>query len=379
MEDYHDKVVDVHVHTGVVGNGVFRGMGLLSEHYRSQIGYKIFLLFANVKETEVNDTKLHEKLLDTIANCGLYGVVCLAVDHVYDRNGTARPDLSEVWVGNDYILKLREDAGAGGTKVFFGCSVHPYDPMFETKVRQCVDKGAVVIKWLPSAMQFDLAEELVRQRMVFLATAKDGRPLPLLLHIGGEYAIPTTYERTQSWDFCSWSWRDNLMNSWPFRNRWHTPKVPEIRANIHSALQAGAIVIFAHCGLPYFAPKWLGFLEHSDFDFVSSMVKRNLGNPYPGRCYADISALCTPTRTSYFADVKKLPEEYLLYGSDFPTPTFEIGADAKENWRDLKAFMNGDFLRIAVPQDNLIAVNHREMRAVFGGSAVYTNFARQFL
>jgi hypothetical protein len=215
--------------------------------------------------------------------------------------------------------------------------------------------------------------------MIFLATAKGGKPLPLLLHTGGEYAIPTSDEKTQSWDFYSWSWRDNLMNSWPFRKRWHTPRVADIHENMLAALRAGAVIIFAHCGLPYFAPRFFSFLEHSDFAFVKAWVRRNLANEYPGRCYADISAFCTPFRMSYFDAVKELPEEYLLYGSDFPTPAFEIGADAAENRRDFNAFMKGDFTRLVIPEDNLIAVNYREMRTVFGGSAVYTNFARLFL
>ena len=379
MEEYHDKIVDVHVHAGIRGDGVFRGMGSLSTTYCSQIGYKIFLLFAKMNAEDVSDTTLHEKLLETIAGSGLYGAVCLAVDHVYERNGTPRPDLSDVWVGNDYIRKLREDNGSGIPKIFFGCSVHPYDPRFEYKVQQCIDDGAVLIKWIPSAMQFDVADTLVRDRLIYLATARNGKPLPLLLHTAGEYAIPTSNPMTQSWDYYSWSWLDNRLNSWPFKKRWHTPKVPEIRKNIDASLEAGAVIIFAHCGLPYFTWKLFRFMEHSDFTFVKDMVTMNFENRYPGACYADLSALCTPFRKSFFDDVKTIPDEYLLYGSDFPTPAFEIGADRNENIKDFNAFLQGDVARLFIPQDNLMTVNLREMKNVFGESKAYTNFARVFL
>jgi hypothetical protein len=87
----------------------------------------------------------------------------------------------------------------------------------------------------------------------------------------------------------------------------------------------------------------------------------------------------TPFRQSYFDDLNRLPEDTLLYGSDFPTPTFELSADLEEVMNDLKAVAKGDLERIVVPQDNLLDVSLREMRSAFAGHAMFTNFARTYL
>ena len=76
-------------------------------------------------------------------------------------------------------------------------------------------------------------------------------------------------------------------------------------------------------------------LEHSDFDVVKSYLQRyhpDAGKK--GRCYADVSACATPFRQSSFPEIRDLPPSALLFGSDFPTPVFELSADLKENLRD---------------------------------------------
>jgi hypothetical protein len=74
--------------------------------------------------------------------------------------------------------------------------------------------------------------------------------------------------------------------------------------------------------------------------------------------------------------VAKLPEESLLFGSDFPTPVFELSAGLKEAWRDFRAVLRGDLGRIIIPQDNLLDVNYRELRNAFPGHSMFTNFER---
>jgi len=71
-----------------------------------------------------------------------------------------------------------------------------------------------------------------------------------------------------------------------------------------------------------------------------------------------------------------LPRDRLFFGSDFPTPAFELSAGLDEAWRDFKAVMKGDFRRIIVPQDNLVDVNLREMKIALNDEAVFTNFSR---
>jgi hypothetical protein len=150
------------------------------------------------------------------------------------------------------------------------------------------------------------------------------------------------------------------------------------------------VIILAHCGLPYFFPKPLGrYFDHSEFSAVRSYLERTArhefktarddGTEIEGKCYADVSSLVTPFRKSHFDDVRALPQQLLLYGSDFPTPVFELSADRREMMADLRAILKGELHRIIVPQDNLLDVNYREMQHAFRGSQLFSNFAEQGL
>lgn len=377
MPDVAPKRIDTHVHVGVLGDDpAFEKYGAISPRMRRQVVYRIMLLYARIGAERVSDQVLRDAALEAIAGSGLDHVVCLALDPVYDPAGNRREDLSNMWVDNDYILD--QLAPAAGGKVLLGASVHPYDPQFRARVARYVAAGAVLLKWLPSAQQIDLADPRVGGALEFLATAgRGGRPLPLLLHVGPEYSIMTTDPRTWSYDFLSWSFWDRLGNLFRGRRRWQVPDVEAIDASLRRGLHAGACVIFAHCGLPYFAPRLLGFLEHSDFEAVKGYLERYPGIDGPrGKCLADVSACVTPFRRSFFPDIRRLPGGSLLAGSDFPVPVFELSADIRENLRDFAAMVKrGELERIVVPQDNLLAVNWRELQHAFGEHPMFRNAA----
>jgi len=363
------KRIDTHVHVGVLGDDpAFKRYGAISPWMRRQLSYRIMLVYTRVEPERACDQVFLDKTLEAITGSGLDHVVCLAIDPVYDPAGNRREDLSNMWVDNEYILKKLAPRAEG--KVLLGASVHPYDPGFKARVARYAAAGAVLLKWLPSAQQIDLADPRVREALEFLATAgKGGRPLPLLLHVGPEYSIMSTDPRTWSYDFLSWGFWDKVGNRLRRKGkRWHTPDVEAIEANLRGGLDAGACIIFAHCGLPYFATKFLAFLEHSDFDAVRAYLGR-----YPGgdgsrsKCFADVSACVTPFRRTFFSDIRELPGGSLLAGSDFPTPVFELSADLAENLRDFEAMVTrGELDRIVVPQDNLLKVNRDELEKAFG-------------
>jgi len=367
------KRIDMHTHVGLLGD-LWPQWGGLSPYFRRQLTYKVFLLYARIPEHLVSDRVLRERTEETITECGLDQVVCLALDPPYDEAGHRRQDRAHLWVDNDYVVDLQRTVGS---KVLLGASVHPYDAQFEDRVRRVVDQGAVLLKWLPSAQNIQLADERVRRALRFLATARGpGRPLPLLLHVGPEYAIPPYDPHTPSYDFLSWSFWDRLRNGLRSRDtRWYTPQVAGIRETFRQALDAGAVTILAHAGTPYFAGGWLGALfEHSDFDVVSGWLRR-VPTAANGRCYADVSAFATPFRKSYFPAVAHLPRDRVVYGSDFPTPVFELSADLGEMLEDFRAVLECHLERIIVPQDNLLDVHQRECRFAFGAHPMFTNFA----
>jgi len=367
-------VVDMHVHVGLVGDR-WPQWGRMSAEYRSSLVYKTFLVYGRIPEDNVCDEVLRRKTLEVVAESSVDYVVGLALDPVYTPDGRRAEARSHLWVDNDYVIDL---SNASNGRILLGASVHPYDPAFRERVAKYVDQGAVLLKWLPSAQQIDLEDRRVAAALEFLAAAgPEGSPLPLLLHCGPEYAIPSTDPRTSSYDYLHWSSWDSLVNLLRFGKRWHRRDERRIRANLERGLQAGAVIIFAHCGLPYFFGSTLGRLfEHSEADQVAGYLQRTAQNAYRGKCLADISALATPFRKSYFNQVRTLPQELLLYGSDFPTPIFELSADAGEMIEDFRAVIDGHLERIIVPQDNLLDVNLRELGHYFAGSPVFTNFAR---
>jgi predicted TIM-barrel fold metal-dependent hydrolase len=374
MSDSPETTVDMHFHVGLLGDK-YPQWGRLDPWYQRQLTFKIFLLYAGVPADQLSDEVLRARTLETIAESKLGRVVCLALDPVYDDSGQRRDDRSYIWVDNDYVLDLR---GELEDKVLLGASVHPYDPDFEGRVKKYVDEGAVLLKWLPSAQQIDLADPRARAAMEYTATAgRGGRPLPLLLHVGAEYAIPTTNPRTTSYDFLSWSWWDafwNLLRR-PSK-RWHSPDTQRIAENLNAAFAAGAVIIFAHCGLPYFSGTLLKrIIEHSDLKTVRGYLERYRGDSNgSGRAYADVSACVTPFRQPFYNRIRELPEGSLLFGSDFPTPVFELSTDLEEAWRDMKEVFKGHFERIIVPQDNLLDVNYRELQNAFPGHRLFHNF-----
>lgn len=364
----------MHVHVGLAGDE-WPDMGGFSTHYRQSTIFRIFRAYARLSEDDVKDSIMFDKTIEVISGSKIGKIVCLALDPIYDsKTGTRRAELSHMWVDNSYIVdKLRPKLP---DRILFGCSVHPYDPNFEERVKDCVANGAVLIKWLPSAQEFTTADERVREAMKFLATAKNGKPLPLLLHTGGEYAIPPHDPKTMSYDFLSWTWWDGLWNSLRFKKAWYKPDIKKVRANLKAALDAGAIIIFAHCGAPYFSASIFGgAAEHSDFKTVCDYLDKSKRGEFQGRCYADIAAFVIPTRVPFHSKIKKMPPELVLMGSDFPVPMMELSAGPAEWWDDFKAIVvEGKLDRLIIPEDNLLDVNHNELHKIFGDHPMFTNF-----
>lgn len=369
-------IVDMHVHVGLIGDQ-WPDLGRMSAEYRRSIPYQVFLKYAQIDEDLACDVILRQKTIETIAEAAVDKAVLLALDPVFSEYGTESKALSHFWVSNEYVRQLCAADELRG-KALFGCSVHPYAEDFRDRTSRMVDKGAVLMKWLPSAQQIDLAHEKVRGALEFLATAMpDGSALPLLLHVGPEYAIPSSDERTRSYDYLSWSKIDSIINFFRFGNRWHVPDVERIHDNIWHGIERGCHVVLAHCGTPYFLAGLLGwFLEHDEFDVVKSFLVRSRSQKMKGSVYADVSAFVTPFRARYFERVKELPPDSLFYGSDFPTPAFELSAGTEEFMSDLRAVLRGDFERVIIPQDNLLDVNLRELWRAFPGHPLFYNFAR---
>jgi predicted TIM-barrel fold metal-dependent hydrolase len=371
------KSVDMHVHVGIIGKPGGE-TGFMSEAMKKSLVFKIFLLYLRIPEHEASDARLRSTALELIRTSEVDRVVCLALDAVYDQQGKRDLAATTMYVPNDYVLGLQRDLPG---RILYGASVHPYDPTFKSRVSQAVADGAALLKWLPSAQQINLADPRVGDAIAFLATAgKDRMPLPLLVHIGTEGAIMSTNPATMSYDFLTWGFWDKFWNGLrPKAKKWAVPDLASVHENLRRGLEAGSCIIMAHCGLPYFAPRFIGKRgEHNDIEAIAEFLTRYPGKngTIRGKVFADVSAILTPFRQSYFSRIRELPPGSLLTGSDCPVPIFELSANLDENMRDLKSVLEGKLDSLIIPQGNLLDVNMRELEKAFPGHSMFGNAAQ---
>jgi len=367
MNERGKDVIDMHVHVGLRGD-TWPKLGRFSDRMMGSATARVLLLYSGMTWDDLTDERMKAATLKTIGEMQVVDrVVCLAMDPAYDERGNRLENRSHMWVANEYVVQLQRELP---DKVLFGASVHPYDPTFKDRVRKCVDDGAVLLKWLPSAQGINLADERVGDALRFLATARGEKPLPVLIHVGPEHSIPPVNRRMKSYDFLSWGRGDRFQN---WLHWWYWPDVPRIHRNLRAGLHAGAVIIFAHCGLPYFGWRRLSKrFKHSDLEAVSMYLK---DPDYRGQVFADVSAILTPVRHSYFTQLGNLPPGSLLLGSDFPVPIFPLPMDPEQDWREVEDVLEGRAGDI-VPKGNLIDVNYGELQEVFGqGLPRFTNFA----
>jgi predicted TIM-barrel fold metal-dependent hydrolase len=251
------------------------------------------LIALKVSPFEIKDEKIKEIIVDAIdaAKKIDYGVL-LAMDGVY-KDGRYVEDESHLVVPNNYVM----DIARGNKRVLFGASVHPYREKnaMLAEVRDCIDNGAVLFKWIPSAQQIDTEDERCTSFYELLAE----KSVPLLCHTGAELAVPTSQFDA---------------------NDFNDPR------KLKTALGIGVKVIASHCATPYLG----GTLpaDRNYFDPLMDMLKKADRNRW--KLFADISAFCTPTRIHYlhkineFIDEGSIEPSRFLFGSDFPIPIVDI-------------------------------------------------------
>jgi uncharacterized protein len=198
-----------------------------------------------------------------------YGVL-LALDAVHREDGSRDEDASLLVVDNDFVA----DTAARQAKALFGASVHPYRCDAVDELERLAARGAVLVKWLPSAQ--NIQADHPRCRPFYEALVRLG--LPLLCHTGNEHTLRAF---------------PNTLND-PLR------LVP--------ALERGVTVIAAHCGARLYL---------HERSYVESWVR--LARQHE-RWYGDVSAFGVVTRVPALRRLLADPAlaARLVYGSDYP-------------------------------------------------------------
>ncbi len=209
-----------------------------------------------------------------------------AFDSAHDDSGRMRPDWTTFHVPNSYAAEV---ALMHSRRFDWVASIHPYRADALAALELALRRGAVAVKWLPSAMNIDLADPRCKPFYDRLAAAG----LPLIVHCGEEKAVPGAA-------------REELGN--PLR--------------VRHALARGVTVVVAHCASLGHAldTDRRGQPQQPAFDLFARLMDEGSG---PGRLLGDISAVFQSNRhpdigRTILARVDWHPR--LLHGSDHPLP-----------------------------------------------------------
>jgi predicted TIM-barrel fold metal-dependent hydrolase len=288
---------DIHVH--VAGVGQRNNGNYLSPKFQRSLPCRLFMrrlgLDAGVLSTADCDEQIARLILGQINASCMDRAVLLAFDAAYREGGTRDEERTLMVTDNDFVAGL---ATTGG-KFLFGASVHPYRRDALAELERLMQKGACLVKWLPSAQNIRPDHPRCFPFYDLLAKHK----VPLLSHTGGEHTLK--------------AFPDSLSD--PRR------LVP--------ALERGVTVIAAHCGTSLFLH------EISYFRVWQEMALRH------ENLFGDISAFGVITRIWRLGTLLRSPQlaAKCVFGSDFPVPPWPLSCVGKiglKNTLEIKRTQN---------------------------------------
>ncbi|MEP6959097.1 MAG: amidohydrolase family protein [Nitrospirota bacterium] len=283
------SLIDCHVHLAALpdnDNGCYISPRMLrSPLFR-------FLLWKHQlspsKPREANRKYLGDLLTELRASRHVRQAVVLGMDGAYDQNGRLDREHTDFLISNDYVLKTIQ---AHPDELLAGVSVNPQRRDAIDEIHRCADAGAVLVKVLPNAQQFNPADPIYKSFYRVLAERK----LPLLSHVGYEFGVIGKDQSVADPD------------------------------RLRLALDEGTTVIAAHaCSY--------GLMLYEKF----LPTFQDLAKHYPN-FYADISALTLPNRFRMLLHLRHHPEihDRLLFGTDYPLSVFHLAAWGRVGFRTL--------------------------------------------
>jgi len=279
------NVVDIHLHIGAPcdhESGCY-----WSKKFESGLAYLAMLVITGSLGKKVTLKRVIDHMLGVVNGSEhVQKSVFLALDEVYDETGCRRLELTNLHVPNRLIASLAKE----NPRVLLGASVHPFRPRWEEELDYCLENGAVLCKWLPSAQMIDPSHP--KCRPFYEKLAQYG--LPLLCHAGPEASIPPANDAFK---------------------KYNNPLY------LRAAIETGVKIIFAHCATPLLPPP---FEDDQDYLDLLTLIREDeaAGGMH---VYADLSALLLGTREQYvYRILKEINPKRLLFGSDYPIPVLGI-------------------------------------------------------
>jgi uncharacterized protein len=265
--------LDVHVHLAGVGT---QGSGCwISPAFRRRPTFLALRLLYRIGRRQLATTVDQDwaSLISArVARSELDYAVVLGFDGVYDRGGAPDLDRSQMIVPPSWVFEVAE----GFSNLLPGPSINPHRRDALDRLDEAVERGAVLIKWLPIVQAFDPAGARTRPFLERLAATG----IPLLVHAGsGEVTFRTV-----------------------------DPTVGSVRSLV-PALEMGIPVICAHTAAPIIYSR-----APDEVPLLRSLLQR-----YP-KLWVDNSGLSNPSRFPHLprfaADAGV--RERTLHGSDYP-------------------------------------------------------------
>ncbi len=271
-------IYDLHVH--IFGTDRERHGNFLHPRRRRGLLFRTFMRRFGLTPDDVAnghlDDRVRARLLAWLEASRVDRAVVLALDGAYTRDGLPDGTHTQLATSNDYVADIAD----ANERVLFGASVHPYRPDALRELERLIARGACLVKWLPSAQNIQPDAPACWPFYDALAHHR----VPLLCHTGNEHTIGAF---------------DTSLNQ-PWR--------------LKPALDRGVTVIAAHCGARM-------FLHERCFLRQWQTLARDYEH-----LYGDVSAFGLPIRAGMLQRMLGRDElvSKLLYGSDFPTPTFPL-------------------------------------------------------
>ena len=285
------KFIDCHTHImglGANGTGCWMNPDILSwkqpiDHFKTMI----YINCSGIENMENADQEYLNRFIRLVDDFPYGGrFMLLALDKVYNKDGSENLKDTKFYVPNEYIYKLYQ----ADPERFIPCiSVHPYRKDATDELEKWAKRGVRAVKWLPNSMGMDPSDDLCEP---FYEKMRE-HDMVLLGHAGEESAIEVIKFKQYG-------------NPLLFRK----------------PLEMGVKVIMAHC-----ASLGTGIDIESSFKKPTKYYKLFLRlmeeKKYEGLLFADISAMTQinrmgmPLRTML---KRKDLHHRLINGSDYPLP-----------------------------------------------------------
>ena len=266
------RLIDLHAHTAGIGAG---GSGCrISKDLENSWKFSTYLkAFGATRQTlsQNGDAWLVGQIAAQVAqSTSIHQAVVLALDGVVDEHGQLDLGSTEVYVPNEFLAR----EVARYPQLLFGASINPYRQDALARMDACAAQGAVLVKWIPSIMRINPADE----RLIPFYEQLKRHQLPLLTHTGQERSFTHA--------------QDELCD-------------PE---RLRLPLRLGVIVIAAH----------IASTGNLDGERQTDRLARMMAE-FPN-LYSEISSLTQANKLGYLGEALTRTEfdGRLCYGSDFP-------------------------------------------------------------